>query len=265
MQGGGGVPAARAPAAHEVREAHAAPAVIAVRVRGIVRGREIDADAGLSLDGDALRLAWTQAAPWRLALDGLEGLTDGPGQLSLYLASGDVLECTGHDDLRLFARRIEAACCRVPELTRGLRTLGAVRGEAAPAPSGPDAAPTPLADARDRWFAPLLAARRRLEGISDPLRQVELADAGALAAALRDVILAVARDNAPGDAPAQRALAATLEDEAEGTFVALDRLALAADALSGGAADTRLADWRRWCDALHEVFREADEGAGRWG
>lgn len=221
---------------------------VSVRVVGIVRGREIDAQALATLDDATLVLSWPQAAAWRLALTGVEGIAVGAQSLTAYLRDHDVLELTGDDALRPLALALIDRACRLPELTRGLRGFGAV-GTAAP-----------LHAAHDRWFAPLLAARRAVHGVSDPIRQVALMDGTALAEAMRRHIAEIAALQVPGDAAEQRALEAAMEDEAAPFFAALTRLALAGDVVRGGDVDTRLADWRRWVDAAQRVYAEADEG-----
>ncbi|MEQ1691144.1 MAG: hypothetical protein ABMA00_07665, partial [Gemmatimonas sp.] len=137
------------------------------RVVGIVQGRDIDARAVLELDEHALVILWTRAAPWRLAFDGIDGVAQTASLLTLYLASGDVLELSGDDTLRTLGAQLLDRACVMPELTRGLRALGSLRGTPGPA--------------HDAWFAPLLSARRALEGVSDPLRQLSLMDATRLA------------------------------------------------------------------------------------
>ncbi len=220
-----------------------------VRVVGIVRGREINALAEVSFEGDVVVLTWTSATPWRLSFDGLDGVAAGPTQLSLYLASGDVLELSGDDSLRAVAVQLVERACTLPELTRGLRSLGSLRGK-------PGAA-------HDAWFAPLLAARRAVHGVTDAKRQVALIDAGELARAMERAMLELAALTAPGDVARQRAIEAALEEESEGMFLAFARLALTADTLSGSASDTLFVDWRRWVGALQDVFTAADEAWGR--
>lgn len=222
-----------------------APARVSARVLGIVRGREIDAMAQLSLEPHAVVLAWANAAPWRLAFDGIDGASLGPSRLTLYLAGGDVLELTGDDALRALGAQLLDRACVMPELTRGLRALGSLRGS--PGTS------------HDAWFAPLLSARRAVEGVSDPLRQLTLFDAGRLRETMSRVIAELAAIRAPTDQATQRAIEASLEEDAEPLFQALTRLALAADALRGGDLDTRLADWRTWVSAIRLVFAAADE------
>ncbi|MCC6242378.1 MAG: hypothetical protein IT353_06030 [Gemmatimonadaceae bacterium] len=215
------------------------------RVVGIVRGREINADAQLALDEHSLAILWDRAAPWRLALDGIDGLHAGDGHLTLYLASGDVLDVSGDDALRLLGAQLQSRACAVPELTRGLRTLGSRRAV--------------IGNAHDAWFAPLMSARRAIDGVSDPLRQVTLVDAANLSRAMTTVISQLAAIEAPTDVAAQRAIEAILEEAAEPMFEAMTSLALAADILRASELDTRFADWRRWIDALRAVFVAADD------
>ena len=222
---------------------------VSARIIGIVRGREIDAAAAVELDDVAIVIHWAAAAPWRLAFDGLDGIAPGATQLTLYLTSGDVLELHGDEALRGLTTRLLDRACTVPELTRGLRSLGSRR--------------VALGNSHDAWFAPLLAARRAIAGISDPLRQVELVDSAQLASSMQKTIAQLAAIQAPTEAAAQRAIEAVLEEAAEPVFAAMTRLELAAAALRGSALDTRLADWRRWIHALRDVFAAADASWGR--
>ena len=82
------------------------PARSSVRVVGIVRGREINALADVSLDSEAVVLTWANATPWRLRLDGLDGVAHSASQLSLYLVGGDVLELSGDESLRAVALQL---------------------------------------------------------------------------------------------------------------------------------------------------------------
>ncbi|MEO7999866.1 MAG: hypothetical protein ABI852_20600 [Gemmatimonadaceae bacterium] len=216
-----------------------------VRVIGIVRGRELDAYAGVALVDHSLLLTWEHAAPWQLDLDGLDGVMPRAQQLTLYLGSGDVLELTENDSLRAFSARVMDRACAVPELTRGLRAMGSLRGA--------------QGAAHDRWFAPLLAARRAVAGISDAERQVALVDAPTIAKQLHRVMTDLSKEQAANHPAMQRAIEAALQEESERVLTALDRLALAADVLRVSALDTRLVDWRRWMHALRETFVAADQ------
>lgn len=216
-----------------------------VRVVGRVQGREIDAPATLELQNQALVIVWTGAAPWRLALEGIDGISQELRRLTLYLSSGGVLEVTGDDGLRPFGAQLLDRACTMPELTRGLRALGSRRGT--------------LGSAHDAWFAPLLSARRSVEGITDPIGQLALMNAGRLAESMTKVIASLAAVRAPIDAPLQRAIEAGLEEHAAPLFTALARMAIAANALEASASDTLLLEWRRWVVTVREVFAAADE------
>lgn len=218
-----------------------------VQVVGMVRGREIAREARFSVEETHVQLAWSDAAPWLVAFDGIDGAVAGATSLTLYLRDHDVLELSGDDALRPVALRLLEKASRMPELTRGLRHLGAVRGSPA------------LQTAHDRWFAPFLTARRAVADVSDPTRQVTLLDGRALLDASERAISEIAAASAPGSAAEQRALEAAMEDEAEPLFGLLTQLAVAGDAVSGGADDTRFADWRRWTDVARRVYAAADE------
>ncbi len=221
------------------------PVEAIARVRGIVRGSEIDRVADVSLNDATLMLSWTELTSLGLALDTLDGIAHQASQLTLYLSNGDVLELSGDDGLRPLAVRLTARACTMPELTRGLRSFGSLRG----APG----------TAHDVWFEPLLSVRRAVEGVTDATRQLALIDAGALATKMERVMIQLATTKAPGDAARQRAIEAALEEESIDLFLALGRLALTADTLMGGALDTRFVDWRRWIAALRDVFSAADD------
>ena len=215
------------------------------RVIGIVRGKEIDAFAAISLDGRAIVLAWEGATAWSLDVEALDGVMPHADQLTLYLTSGDVLELTDNDALRQFGQHVIDRACAFPELTRGLRALGSHRGSPGPA--------------HDQWFAPLLGALRSVSGISDPTRQVALIDAAQITENMQRTLVELAREQSPNNPPMERALEAALLEESDATFVALTRLALAADVLRVSTLDTRLVDWRRWVAALREAFAAADQ------
>ncbi|WP_337169285.1 hypothetical protein [Gemmatimonas aurantiaca] len=225
-----------------------------VRVVGIVRGREVDALGAASLEPDGLVVTWPPAAAWKLALEGIDGVAIAQTTLTVYLREHDVLELSGDGSLRALGHALLDQACRVPELMRGGRTSGWSL------PLGGNVA---LQNAQDRWFAPLLAARRAMQGVSDPERQVALFDGARLADEMLRGIAEIAVITVPGDGAQQRAqqraLEAAMEEEAEPLFEALERVALAGDALRGGAMDTRIADWRRWIGVVQETFGAADE------
>lgn len=220
------------------------------RVVGLVRGVSIDKGAEVELQQDAVVIVWHEpSAPWRISFEGIDGVLYRTRECTIYLAGGDVLELTGDERVRTMALQTIDRACMMPELTRGLRAFGSLRG----APGA----------AHDAWFAPLLAARRAVHGVSDPDRQSELMDAGRLAQAMTTAMGEIAAITVPGDPAAQRGIEAAVEEAAEGVFGALERLEIAAGALRGSAGDSKIADWRRWVEVLREVYAAADEAWGK--
>ncbi len=215
------------------------------RVVGLWRGREIDVRANLYVEIGALRFESASTPPVRVRMDGLDGCQINATNAVLYLSSGDVLDVSLlNESARLAMRAAVESAFTMPELTRSLRELGAI--------GAADAA------AHDRWFAPLLVARRALVGVSDPLRQLALFDVDKLRDELARALAELAAQRAGGDAPRARALDAILEDETEPVRRAMARVAIAASALEGSESDSRLGDWRRWVRELMELYRAAD-------
>lgn len=233
-------------------------APLVVRVVGIVRGRDVDATAEVTLDHETVLLNWHHAAAWQLEFEGIEGIGTNASSLTLYLRDHDVLELAGSDAVRALGREIMDRACRVPELTRGLRQFGAP-----PRDGGAAGVTSALQTAHDLWFAPLFAARKAVHGVTDPERQVALMDGGALTDAMTEAAARIAALLAPGDAAEQRALEAAIEDEAAMLFRALARLHHAGATVRTGALDSRLADWRRWVAAAADAFAAADEAWGQ--
>jgi hypothetical protein len=216
-------------------------------VVGLHRGREINAHLRLRLEEAGLAFAdESRGHRFRVPLDVIDGWQEAPGHIALYLRGGDVLDiATADDATRALLRAVRDAAVRPPEFTRSLRALGAVD-------------PSEQA-AHDRWFGPLLRARRAIEGVTDPLRQAALLDADLLRAELARTLAELAAQRTGGAGPAARALEAMLEEEAAPVNEALAGLALAASTLHGSAPDSRLADWRLWLDAVRLLFRATDD------
>lgn len=215
------------------------------RVVGLWRGNEVDAAATLRAEAQALLFEREAAPAMRLQLSAIDGWQLSVSQVVLYLHNGDVLDVALlSDSARATIRSALDAAGSMPELTRSLRAFGSAVGE--------------NEAQHDRWFAPLLGLRRALVGVSDPLRQVALFDADALSAELTRALLELAAQRTGGDAARSRALEAVFEEETEQVRIALARAALAASALEGSAPDSRLADWRRWVEALRELYERAD-------
>jgi hypothetical protein len=135
----------------------------------------------------------------------------------------------------------------LPELTLGLRTLGSRRRRRG---EGND---------HERFFGPLLEARRAAARAADVEAAVTSFDAGRLNAAFDKTIRALAADRATSGRPAaRRALEARLQERLEPLRQALAELGEQGDALLRAGEEARPDAWRRWAQQLRAVFACAD-------
>jgi len=223
-----------------------APDEPTTRVVGLWRGREIDVHTAVRRDHQSLLFEQDATLVLRVPLDTLDGWHILDSHALLYARGGDVLDMTlEHDGARAVLRSALDEASSMPELARSLRAMGGTGG-------GNPAA-------QDRWFAPLLAMRRTLVGVSDPLRQVALFDVDRMHDELARALEELAAQRVGGDLPRTRALEAMLEEQTEGVQAALARVALAGVTLAGSAPDSRLADWRQWVHEVRALFRRADD------
>ncbi len=225
---------------------------VPVRLRGLLRGTELDVPAVATLGADVLALEYAGGRSLAVRLVALEGLAAGDDVVTCYVAGGDALELAPADDLAAFSTLAAALRARAfvfPEVTRALRAYGSRRG-------GPGSD-------HDRFFAPLVeplrAARDHVaRGGDAPWRAAEHADAARIAAALHDALAGLARDRFPNEAPERRALEAELEDLVAPVTDGLRTLGAEADALRDAGEDVRLLRWRAWTAALADTFARAD-------
>lgn len=180
-----------------------------------------------------------------------QALTDATWEretLTLHRGS-DLLALRGPRQLsRAWGVVVEQACA-LPEVARGLRSLGTVRGGA------------PLL--QSRFFGPLLLARRRLQEPDALERRVMQFDARALAQRLEGAILEFALERYPTDPPRRRAMEAHLEEAMEPLLAQLARLAEASSGLRDAPGGGRFIAWRDWTVMLRRVFLEADRSWAR--
>lgn len=134
----------------------------------------------------------------------------------------------------------------VPELTRGLRSF---------------ASPKALGGVHDRYFAPLLDARRAAKAATRWATRVAAFDADRLEATMRATVRTFAAERFPDSAPDRRALAAQLEDACGDLFDELATLGAAQSAVQSAADDEQRAHaWRAWTATLRGMFTAADRG-----
>jgi hypothetical protein len=135
----------------------------------------------------------------------------------------------------------------LPELTLALRTLGSRRRRRG---EGPE---------HERFFAPLLEARRAAARAGDLEAAVRSFDPARLTTSLDKTIRAIAADRAPpGRPPARRALEARLLERVEPLRQSLAELGERADALMQADDAARSDAWRLWAGQLRIVFERAD-------
>jgi hypothetical protein len=211
---------------------------------GLLRGRELEGDAMVTLDAESLSLD-TARGRISLALAQLEGIRVPGDVLELYLATGDVIQLEQAPDLNALATEIASNVCAIPEMTRSLRALGA--GSLA------------AGEEHDRFFGPLLEARLIAERAPNLVALRAAFDASALRASIEHVLEEVATDRYPNAAGERRALRAELSDNAHELFASIAELERAEAALGACDDSERFVRWREWQAVLRNVFRSADE------
>ncbi len=220
-------------------------AVHPVMLTGSVAGVDIGGPATLAVLDDGVELA-SPDGEIVISPVALEGIAYRNARLTIFLGRGDVVHADGTPRLAAVAREIATQVCTVPELTRPLRSLGSRRAQ--------------LGTEHDRFFAPLLAARRRGERATDLRARLRAFDAPVIASALDEAIADFAKDRFPRSGPDRRALEAELLEMAVPLRTALDALEVYATRASDSslADDTAFVRWRSWCGAVQEVFERAD-------
>ena len=221
-------------------------APIPVTLRGLHRGRELHGDGTLTLTDDGLVLDRPGAPALRMRHAEMEGVANVGGELHLFLVGGDVVEIAGSARLVAVERILLRRACFMPEFTRALRSVGTAR-----VPQGAE---------HDRFFGPLLAARARAQRVEEFPARAAAFDAPTLRAGTEATLRAFAAERCAESPPDRRALEAELLELAEPLLAALDRLAVAGQALAAADEGTRFVAWRLWLDAVRAVFLRAD----RW-
>lgn len=140
---------------------------------------------------------------------------------------------------------------RLPEFTRGLRAF-----------ASPAALRQP--EMHERFFSPLIRARRVAEGAPDWSARLDAFDAERIEATVRALLATFAHDTYPASPPDQRGLGAQMEDACGELFDALESLLRAANRCRDANDDaTRDAAWMQWVDTLASVFGAADRSYER--
>jgi hypothetical protein len=205
--------------------------------------------ATAAIDDDALTIVAPadEDAPLRVRLTNIDGVASSAGQLSIALRDGTRLTLVCDAPLELHDELL-VRCRALPELTRTLRGFGSRRGSRGVRDSA-------HVD-QQRFFAPLLDARRRAWGTREPASTIAAFDGASLAAAFEAIIVSFATERHGENAPARRALTAELVDLSEPLRDALEALRAAAADATKAIEDLRL--WRAWAMQLRATFETAD-------
>lgn len=222
----------------------AGPASFPVTLEGFHAGLELGGAGTLELQ-DAGVLLTGASGQSLVRTDEICGVEYGEGRLVLHLVQGDVIEAAGTGRLAAVARDLLSRACVVPELTLPLRALGVRPG-------------LPGADEQARFFASLLAARRRAERTTDWHAALGAFDASSLRAEMTGTLRDFARARFPRRPPDRRALEAALLDALERLDRPLAALTVEANEVRSGPAASCVGAWRRWTEAVRTLFVAAD-------
>jgi hypothetical protein len=148
---------------------------------------------------------------------------------------------------------------QLPELTLSLRSFGSRRGRGRGRANSSDA--TPEHDIQERYFAPLLEARRRAAAATAPEAIVSAFDGRRLTALFDAMMRAFAAERFTKKLPARRAFEAELFELVAPLRTALHRLRECGDAFTAAAAaEQQQQCWAVWVTQLQATFRIADDG-----
>lgn len=202
------------------------------------------------VDDDSMTVTVHAAAaerPIRVGVAAIDAVAlEGP-RLALTLHDGTRLTLMSHSAARL-RDELLIRCHTLPEMTRTLRAFGsrrAQRGVRADAASD-----------QQRFFAPLLEARRQAGAAGAPGPVIAAFDAAAMSDAISATLASFAADRHPKPGPERRALEAELADDAEPLLVAIHALGDAAARAAAALDDLR--SWRVWSAQLCAMFEVAD-------
>lgn len=178
-----------------------------------------------------------------LSLAAILGADYRDGALELYTRHGTFV-LRGGPALASVPRALVSQAGALPGVTRALRALGSKRGH-------------PGAD-HDRFFGPLLAARRRAERAADPAVRLAAFDGAALRRATGAALLELANLRYPEQPSARRAEEEELLELAEPVLASYDRLVTAAQAVRDAEPSDVVLRWREWRESVKHTFENAD-------
>lgn len=218
--------------------------VTGIIARGTWAQREALVQGTLVLDDHAASLSSGSDEPFVIAqYSAFTDATWAGETLTLY-RDAESLAISGSRDLNRAWGVVLARACILPEMTRGLRSLGTPRGGSA--------------QLQTRFFGPLLQARRRLQEPDALEWRVAHFDARALSVRLMETIHELAAERFPDSPPDRRALEAELGEALEPLAATLQMVAEATERIRSDPDGQRFVSWRAWTRQLRRVFLEAD-------
>jgi hypothetical protein len=212
-------------------------------------GRTDLGDGSVLIDDDALIIALNATADRRLrmVLTLIDAVSVSGDDVSITLRDGTHIVVTTTAAAQM-GEELMLRCRTLPELTRALRAFGSRRGHRSTRAMA-------AAD-QQRFFAPLLEARRRASAAGPPLSVVASFAPDQLANELIEALEAFAAERYATPGPERRALHAELTDLAEPLILSLKDLGDAAAGASQSIDDLKL--WRAWSSQLRATFETAD-------
>lgn len=218
------------------------PARVSIARAAIAGTSNLEGDGTIRLLDDAILLE-TAAGVVTLELESIRGV----------MADGEHLEMFGSGDasIRLeianataVAAQIEERAITLPEVALALRAFGSRRGQPG--------------TAHDRFFAPVLEARRTAENARTIAARLAAFDAERLQREAREIVTALAAAREPSRAPHRRALTAQLLEYVESLGGPLGALQAEASRVLESAPEHRLSAWRLWTRSLRLLFEAWD-------
>ena len=205
----------------------------------------VDGPGVLRLTSDALFLDVAKGGSLRVRYDDLRGGGWRTGVLTVHGDGGNAA-VESNQGLDVAWMQLVARTCPVPELVRSHRLLGSRRGGSA--------------DAQVKFLAPLLQARKRVEGAPDLETRVALLEGRVLRERVVAALQTIAMDMYPASHPDRRGLEAELDEAMVPFYRGLDKLDAAAKHFRDAPEAIRFHAWRQWILALSDAFALADSG-----
>lgn len=183
----------------------------------------------------------------RIPISAIDGLAIDGDEVVVSVRDGRQVALTSGDAAKLH-HEIVVRCFVLPELTRTLRTFGSRRGQRGRRPNA--------ASDQQRFFAPLVDARRLASKSPSAAETIAAFESAALTRALDEALRRFANERFAQNGPARRALEAELADSTEPLHSALRTLSERASEARDRADELRA--WRAWSVSLRNVFEAAD-------